>query len=499
MSQQEVGSEMPADREKKHILIADDSRLVLRMTGAILEGAGYKTSTVLDGFQAIQAAYEQAPDLIILDIMMPQINGYQVCRLLKSDPATTDIPVIMLTSKSQRTDRYWGLSTGADGYLTKGGDTDELLALVQELLAKHHKVRPTQPEGAVSQSSTPFSILERVNNLLDRRLYEVTVMNEITQLASPMVSYHDTVRAAVKKIAQMFEIDAVALVHTIEQDTALHIVPIRPVSPTYIARLEEKALQEASLPFDGQGQQIRRYVAPSQHDDSPAPMRNQLETVYHIPILRGGAAKGVFVIAGDHRLLIGPEDERTAQQLVSQAAVVMENAWLYDKIRQMAITDGLTGIYNRSHFLHLLDQEMLRSSRYGRPFGLMMLDIDHFKRVNDTFGHQVGDQVLQAIVSQCIEELREPDEIGRYGGEEFMVLLPETESAQASLVAERVRTRIADTVVHTTAGDARVTVSIGVTAWPDCGTDDSEAIIAKVDSALYQAKTNGRNRVVTEY
>ncbi len=498
MSQQKGGSEMSVDREKGHILIADDSRLVLRMTATILEGAGYRTSTVLDGFQAIQAVYEQAPDLIILDIMMPQINGYQVCRLLKSDPETADIPVIMLTSKSQRTDRYWGLSTGADGYLTKGGDTNELLALVQKLLAQPRKARSIQPEGAASQSSTPLSILERVNNLLDRRLYEVTVMNEITQLASPMISYHDTVRAAVRKIAQMFEIDAVALVYTIEQDTTLHIVPIRPVSPTFITKLEEKALQEASLPFDAQDKRIQRYVAPFQQEDGN-PMRDELETVYPIPILRGGEVKGVFVIAGDHRLLIGPEDEHTVQQLVSQAAVVIENAWLYDKVRQMAITDGLTGIYNRSHFLHLLGQEVLRSRRYERTFGLMMLDIDHFKRVNDTFGHQAGDQVLQKIVSECMKELREPDEMGRYGGEEFVFLLPEAGLAQTSLVAERVRARIADTVVHATAGDARVTVSIGVTAWPECGTDDSDAIIAKADSALYRAKNSGRNCVIAEY
>jgi len=479
---------------KKRILVADDSRLSLRLSSSLLTRGGYEVITASDGFEAIQSAYEQRPDLIVLDVMMPLINGYQVCRLLKSDPSTRAIPIIMLTAKTQRTDRYWGLSTGAEGYITKGHEQDELLIRVQGLLEQVSV--PTNVDMArekVHKETTPFDILARVNNLLDRRLYEATIMNEITQLASPMMDCHETVRTAVQKIAQMFGIEAAALLFQAENETTLHIVPIYPLSEAYLSTLEETALQR-SLDQGIPTSHVLRSFAPMPQGSQP--QRVSFHTVYSVPVLRGDKKVGVFVITGDEQLLVGPEDERTLRLLTSQAAVVIDNARLYEKIQRMAITDGLTGIFNRSHFLSLVEQEIIRSKRYNRHFSLMMLDVDHFKRVNDTFGHQDGDRVLQALVTQCEEGLRETDDLGRYGGEEFMVLLPETDLNQAHNVADRIRESIAGMTTHTKRGAIHVTVSIGVVAWPECGTNDSDAMIAKVDAALYQAKNEGRNLVV---
>lgn len=486
----------------RRILIADDSVVSRRLASTLLERAGYQTSMAEDGFQAIQAVHEYWPDLIVLDVMMPLINGYQVCRLLKSDPVTQDIPIIMLTAKAQRTDRYWGLSTGANAYITKGQEIDDLVKRVQEVL-EQASLRPSSKRLAGTQPTTPFDILARVNDLLDRRLYEATIMNEITQLASPIRDYRSTVRAAVQKFSRALEFDAAGLLLETDDEIALHIVPFRRGSPARLASLEAEMLRQAGIP-EGSAAQIRRYDHTAL-EESAEPRGERgghdggFAHTHAIAIRRGDrGGDGVVVLAGKHRLLVGPEDEIALHRLVAQAAVVIDNARLYEQIRNMATLDGLTGAYNHSHFHELLEQELVRGQRYRRPFSLLMLDIDHFKRVNDTFGHQTGDRALQGFVARCKEELRETDILGRYGGEEFVILLPETGLTRARMVAERLRESIAGMTLTAGGDKLNMTVSIGVTAWPECGKDDVGSVISKADTALYKAKHEGRNRVATE-
>jgi two-component system cell cycle response regulator len=474
------------------------------MASELLRRAGFDTVTVDDGFKALQAVHDYAPDLIVLDVMMPLINGYQVCRLLKYDKATQDIPVIMLTSKSQHTDRYWGLATGADAYITKGHEIEELVPRVTEILKGASPRREREAPDAEEKETTPFDILARVNELLDRRLFEVTIMNEITKVAFLVQGYRDTVRATLRTIAQVLDFHAAALLLEAEDERALHIIPLRPLNDTRLLWLERFTVQEAQLAERG-GVQLKRYIDRSSSDEgAPSfPMESDAAEsgfvdVTVVPIRRGAReGGGLLVLAGDRKLLIGPEDEEALHRLVSQAIVVIDNARLYERVHKMAIQDGLTGAYNHTHFHDLLKQELMRSQRYRRPFGVVMMDIDHFKKVNDAFGHQVGDEALRALANRCREELRETDVLGRYGGEEFVVLLPETGLKRAIMVAERLRRSVAEMSLSTEKGPLKMTISIGVTAWPDCGADDPSGIIARADAALYNAKHRGRNRVAT--
>jgi diguanylate cyclase (GGDEF)-like protein len=161
---------------------------------------------------------------------------------------------------------------------------------------------------------------------------------------------------------------------------------------------------------------------------------------------------------------------------------------------QLATTDGLTGISNRRAFLERAQQEMLRSRRFGRPLALLMLDIDHFKRINDRHGHAVGDAALRSLAATVRGQLRQVDLFGRLGGEEFVVLLPETSAAAALEVAERIRAAVSRARVPTAAGDLQFTVSIGVVGL-DAGDADFDALLSRSDQALYRAKERGRDRV----
>ena len=165
------------------------------------------------------------------------------------------------------------------------------------------------------------------------------------------------------------------------------------------------------------------------------------------------------------------------------------------ELHQLSITDGLTGLLNRKHILELLDQEISRSRRYGHPVSVLMLDIDHFKNVNDTYGHQTGDIVMRRLADLFCETVRENDLVGRYGGEEFLILLPDSDAQSGVQTAQRIRKRVQDLEIDASGENVSVTVSIGISSFPQYG-QGADAVICAADEALYQAKSNGRNQVV---
>ncbi len=165
-----------------------------------------------------------------------------------------------------------------------------------------------------------------------------------------------------------------------------------------------------------------------------------------------------------------------------------------EKLRQMAITDYLTGIFNRRHFFELAETELERARRYQHPFSIILFDIDRFKRVNDTYGHAAGDQVLCTITAQCRENLRENDIFARYGGEEFVILLPETSLERAKKMAERTRENIANFAIEIGDASISITISFGVASLAN-GTLALDELLARADKALYASKEAGRNCV----
>ncbi len=180
--------------------------------------------------------------------------------------------------------------------------------------------------------------------------------------------------------------------------------------------------------------------------------------------------------------------------MANQAGLVIDNARLYNQMQHLAVTDTLTGVYNRRGLLEHGQREINRAIRSARPLTAIMLDIDNFKQVNDTYSHAAGDQVLQALAKLCQECLREVDIIGRYGGEEFAILLPETDEDGAYLVAQRLRQSIAETPIPTQHGEVSITVSVGI-ACTEGELSDLAVLLDLADTAMYEAKRDGRNLV----
>ncbi|MFH1810858.1 MAG: diguanylate cyclase [Pseudomonadota bacterium] len=305
---------------KAHILLIEDSASQAEHTLKLLADIGYDTTWARGGLEGLKMAQTERPDLILLDVVMEDMDGYAVCRWLKMQEATRDTPVIMLTVRDEVASRVEGLNVGADDYLPK-----------------------------------PFDARE-----LEARIF-------------------------------------------------------------------------AALRAKGHLDELKRRA-----DD--------LEGLLH-------------------------------------------------RVESMAITDALTGLYNRRRFSDVLRREVATARRYKNPLSCMLIDIDHFKRVNDAHGHDAGDKVLKGFSTLLLSNVREVDVPVRYGGEEFAVLMPQTSKSGALIVAERIRNRTREHSFDAGVAQVSFSLSIGIADVDDMRSDNEEELVLASDSALYQAKIQGRDRV----
>jgi diguanylate cyclase (GGDEF)-like protein len=213
-----------------------------------------------------------------------------------------------------------------------------------------------------------------------------------------------------------------------------------------------------------------------------------------VPMQIRDITRGVLVVSIKQERAFDENDLFLIQSLASTATIAIENARLFAEVQRLSITDDLTGLYRRRHFFTVAEQEFQRASRYGNDFAIIMLDIDHFKQINDEYGHLVGDKVLRRIANDLRKIMRGVDFVSRYGGEEFVILLPQANLETAEMTAERLREYIENNPFETEQGVFTITISAGVTGYsPD--TTDIESLLMQADKALYQAKLAGRNKV----
>ncbi len=230
------------------------------------------------------------------------------------------------------------------------------------------------------------------------------------------------------------------------------------------------------------------------HSEFHKKPHDHIQSWLGVPLIVGERMIGMLAVDNTMQAFYTPDHARLVTAFANQVAIAVENARLFGRVEQLAITDSLTGLYNRRHFLDLAENEFQRARRYQRPLALILFDIDHFKKVNDTYSHAAGDQVLQAIAGHCRDAMRNVDIMGRYGGEEFIILLPENDVNGASVVAERLRLCVAERPIQTDRALVSITISLGIADLTgDCS--DLATLLERADAAMYTAKSFGRNRV----
>lgn len=242
-------------------------------------------------------------------------------------------------------------------------------------------------------------------------------------------------------------------------------------------RLQQRPMLWSSMPSIG--------ALPSLGADVPELLRHAVA----FPFLLDGELQGFLVVRH-----ITPDDVERCGILISQFALAVRRIRLYERVQELAIRDGLTGLFVRRHFMSRLQEETARAARHDLSLSFLMVDLDHFKRINDTYGHLVGDTVLRELAALLKQQVRDVDLLGRYGGEEFGIGLLETEAAQALIVAERIRHAVAAAVFQAYDERLSLTVSIGIAAFPRDAADAAE-LVERADAAMYQAKSAGRNQI----
>ncbi len=479
-----------SEKPKALILVVDDEPDILVLHRFILEQADYEVITAGDGVDAIQKAIDFTPDVIVLDVMMPRMNGYQVCRLLKNDRRTAAIPIIISTVKSLESEKLYAYTSGADHYLVKPFDKEELLERVQASIAGVTLRRrdPLNEEETPRSRTTTDSILSDVNSLLDRRLMELTILQEFTKAMSSTLDLDGVLQVVRRSLRDLGYPDSRVLV--MGED----------------GLLEERVAEGEPLKVDSRRFDLFSRVLTENEvvvvdadrfsSSSPAEMHQAIHAseIVLVPVKSKGNPVGLVLIENSSGQRVVRSQKEFFLTLASQAGLAIENANLYEKTLRLSITDGLTEIYNYRYFCQRLDRELSRAKRYGHTLGLLIIDIDHFKMFNDRYGHLLGDDVLRSAAAIIKSKTRDVDVVARYGGEEFSVILSEIDVDEAVVYAERVREAV-DAFGLTIPGGEKigVTVSLGVAINPNGETGEKE-FISRADQALYRAKELGRNR-----
>jgi two-component system cell cycle response regulator len=481
---------VPVDAPR--VLIADDSPLVLRMIETMLQQEGLCVVTACDGLEAVEKSLADDVDLVILDVMMPRMNGYQACRLLKSEPASRALPVVILTSKDQPGDRFWGLETGADHYITKDAEPQRILELVKGILRDNPRSDRPRPAGGGGSS---VDILSRVNELLDRKLYEATILSEMARVAHNLVQFDECFVSVMGLVARIVDFGVGAMAFVEEQQLEVFLMLQRPASPAVVDELKARLLEAVARERGGAGfRRVQaRLFAPS--GSAGAREQTQLLGFAAFPVADKEGRGGVLALGGKALAQLAPQTAELLRQVASQAHVVLDNSRLFERVRNLSIRDSLTDLFNHKHSMELLAQEFARAGRYDDTLSVLLMDIDHFKRVNDEHGHPAGDAVLRDVALVLRDVLRSVDAVGRYGGEEFIAILPHTGREEARRAAERVRAAVESHRFHVGAGELRITLSVGIASRSAHEVDAPAALVREADRALYQAKEAGRNGV----
>jgi two-component system cell cycle response regulator len=451
------------------VLVVDDIPANVKLLEARLSAEYFDVVTAMSGAEALAICERAECDLVLLDVMMPDMDGFEVCRRLKTNTATHHIPVVMVTALDQSSDRVRGLEAGADDFLTKP---------IPEL-----------------------ALIARVRSLT--RLKMVTDELRMRALTSRDIGIESPEREAVADAGR---------------GGRILIVDDRPASYERVASMLSK---EHSVEIEGDPNEALFRASDGNYElliislglESFDALRlcsqlRSLDRTRNVPILAitepdnsARMLRGLEIGVNDY--LMRPIDKN---ELLARARSQVRKRRYTERLRdnfqtsiEMAITDALTGLFNRRYLESHLGTLVEQAGARGKPLAVLALDIDHFKSINDTHGHDAGDDVLRDFSLRIKRSIRGIDLACRCGGEEFIIVMPETDMAVAASVAERLRRRIATEPFAVSEGTRRipVTLSIGIATLREH--DDTPAgLLKRADQALYRAKRDGRNRVVPD-
>ena len=442
------------------VLVVDDSLPNRKLLEARLQDEYFEVLGATSGAEAITLAQRWSPDIILLDVLMPVMDGFEACRRLKAQPATAHIPVVMVTSLNDQTERVRGLDAGADDFLVKPVDQATLFARLRALLrvkqvldAWRLRAETVRDLGFEPPSAPPEDFEGAKVLLLSDNAAEAAALSAALAADGMTLEQSQDEKAVWARLQ-----DPKA-----HYDLVLTSLPMPEGDPLRLASRLRAEAETRDLPL--------MLIA----DDAQ----------------RDLVLRAFELGASDHVLRPINEEELRARvrNQVRRRRYQLRLRAEFDRSLELAVTDGLTGLRNRRYvFRHL--ESLLRA---GTACGVLMIDVDRFKPLNDYYGHAAGDAALREVAARLREHVRASDVVARYGGEEFLVVMSGAGAEETAVIAERLRTAIGERPIDL--GQAKLPVTVSIGSALSAQATDAEALIAAADSAMYRAKASGRNCV----
>ena len=464
-----------------NILIVDDELIVRETVRGLLGREGYRVDVAENGTIALTKIKKNLPDLILVDLKLPDISGLEILHIAKKiDP---DICAIMITAHANVETAVKALEEGAYDYITKPFDMERVKLVIKKGLERRK---------LTLRNKELLRYLQKEKEKLESIL-------EMGEKMSSILNLEELVNFIIAKATEIIEARRGSLMLFDKNRKNLKIVASKGIRKEILKSAQVKLGErivgwvaktgEPLLVLD-----VNKQVADRKSQEKED-KQYKSKSFLSMPLKKKKEVIGVINITDKVDVLdtiFTMDDLRFLSIIVNQAVVSIENAKLYKKIRVLAITDGLTGVFNRRYFEERLNSEINRAERYGRLLCLVMLDIDNFKRYNDTYGHLKGDFLLQEIALILKQSSRKVDIVSRYGGEEFVIIFPETDIIKAKEVAEKIRHIVQKTFSQSFPSEG-ISISGGIASYkPGLSGDE---LIRRADESLYQPKKEGRNRI----
>ena len=477
------------------ILLVEDSATEHKFLNDGLIRCGFSVETALNGSEAYKKLYAFAPDIVVSDIVMPAIDGYQLCRMIKNDDETKKIPVILLTVMDKKIDAFWGKKAGAQLFLSKAIDLTELAANINSTVRRYPVSEEYKANLIAKAEQSGNSAQHRLNTVLNDVLMKSIFSNEFRVL-SDFLNYERILVEKMFSLLSSFVVYNVAGIYFASPDDfAENILYI----DTLGRNLQKNVISDISYDFF---RTMEEHKAIKNNKFEVVRMLLGKEQDFQFSDLN---SKIIIPLIFDKKLIggicfysrqdIDYSSFRFFDIMISELLAIFKIKYQYTEKEFMSVLDGLTGLYNRRQFEIGLEQEYNRTKRHPSDFSMAILDIDFFKKVNDTYGHQYGDYVLKTVASLMKQAFRKTDLLYRYGGEELVMIMPETNIEGAVIPTQRLRRSVEEYDFNYNGVKAKVTVSIGLTMnYQDF--NSSADMLKSADEALYRAKESGRNRVV---
>lgn len=485
----------PGIKTKPLVLLIHPDTAVEESCRQAMEKHGFDVETVSDGSNGIHQVYQLIPDVIIVSSAAPELNGYQVCRVIKNDPVMKRIPVLLVADFAEKMDRFWGIKAGADDFLQKNELEAKLLRKVQMLLEIYERMGfEEKSKLKAAYEKQPMNIRTRLGQIMDTSLVESTLMVEFRSLADLVHDPSLLNYMLFSLLESIVDYDGAAIFYNDESKNPRQVTFHAPEGEKFSKEQVEGLMERFFNPLKGrtlteqQLELVESEVVGALEEEAP-PLH--YETVYTKEVCVEGRLIGIFCLYAKEKVdyaRIFP-----VQLIEDEIRLLMKLRNLYSQAELLAVSDNLTGLFNQKHFLSVLQREFKASQRYEVDLSMTLITVDNFKRINDEWGHTCGDDVLKHVAQLAESAFRGVDILARFGGKYLAILMPKTAGDQALIALQRFQQQVATTPFMWEQESMGLTVSAGLVSLNMQTTSASE-LVKQAETTLHLARSQS-NRI----